>query len=92
MTVADWLEATVPAVAVNVVVALPAATETEAGTVSNGLLLARVTTAPPAGAACDRANVQVDAAPVLKLAGAQDRVLGRMGAVKVKAAVMLTAE
>ena len=39
----------VAAVALNVAEAAPAATVTDAGTVSKGLLLARVTPEPPAG-------------------------------------------
>jgi hypothetical protein len=46
------------AVALNVAVADPAATVTEAKTVSEALLLASVTVDPPAGAVCVRVTVQ----------------------------------
>jgi hypothetical protein len=60
---------TVPAVAVNVFVVVPAATAIEAGTVNNPLLLESVTVAPPAGAAPDRFTVQVDVPLPLRLVG-----------------------
>jgi hypothetical protein len=49
--VAFWVVVRVPAVAVKVAVEATAATVTEAGTVSRGLLAERVTTVPPVGAA-----------------------------------------
>lgn len=49
--VTDWMLVTVPAVAVNVAEVLLAATVTEAGTVSEPLLLDRVAVLPPVGAA-----------------------------------------
>jgi len=45
-------------VAVNAAVKVPAAIVTDAGTVSGDALLASVTTAPPAGAACVSVTVQ----------------------------------
>jgi len=51
VTVALWVVVTVPAVAVKVAELAPAATVTEAGTVSNALLSQRATTLPPDGAA-----------------------------------------
>ena len=51
VTVADWLLAMAPVVALNVAVVDPAATVTEAGTVKVALVLVSVTEAPPAGAA-----------------------------------------
>lgn len=48
---AVWLVVTVPAVAVKVAAAAPAATVTALGTPSAGLLLANATLAPPVGAA-----------------------------------------
>ena len=59
----------VPAVAVNVLDVDPAVTATEAGTVSNPLLLESATVAPPAGAACESVTVQVDVAPLPRLLG-----------------------
>lgn len=59
------------AVAVAVAVVAPAATVTDAGTVSAVLLLESDTTAPPAGAAPDNVTVHVEVALPLKLVGAQ---------------------
>ena len=50
----------VPAVTENVFVVAPAATVTEAGTVTSPLLLDRETMAPPAGAGEDKVIVHVD--------------------------------
>ncbi len=50
--------ARVPVVALKLAVVAAAATVTEAGTVSEVLLLDRVTSAPPAGAAFVRVTVQ----------------------------------
>ena len=61
------------AVALNVAVAAPAATVTDAGTVSEALLLARVTADPPAGAVCDSVTVQVLTALWPRLAGLHER-------------------
>jgi hypothetical protein len=49
--VADWVVVRVPAVAAKVAEVAPAATVTEAGTVSEALLSARATTLPPVEAA-----------------------------------------
>ena len=54
---------TVPPVAVKVAVVEPAATFTEAGTVSDELLEDSVTAEPPDGAACDNITVQVELPP-----------------------------
>jgi hypothetical protein len=51
VTVADWLLDTVVVVTLKAADVPPAATVTEAGTVSVELVLVRVTVAPPAGAA-----------------------------------------
>ena len=51
VTVADWLVARVPVVALKVAVVDPAATVTEAGTVRAVTVLDRVTALPPVGAA-----------------------------------------
>jgi hypothetical protein len=70
VTVALWLPViTAAVVALNVAVVAPAATVTDAGTVSNALLLASATLEPPAGAVCVSATVQVLTALCPKLAG-----------------------
>ena len=79
----------VPAVAVNVLEIDPAATVTEAGTVSRPLLLDSETMAPPAEAACDSVSVQVDVTALPRLAGAQESELGTTGAVNEKTAVLM---
>lgn len=55
------------AVALNVAVAEPDATVTEAGTVSSALLLESVTLVPPAGAVCVSVTVHCDDPPPLRL-------------------------
>jgi hypothetical protein len=60
-------------IAVKVAVVVPAATTTERGTVKIALLLARVTGAPPAGAAWLRLTVQVADALTPKSTGTHDR-------------------
>ena len=57
------------AVALKVAVVEPAATVTEAGTISEALLLARVTDDPPVGAACVSVTVQVLTALCPRLVG-----------------------
>lgn len=73
--VAVWALVSVPVVAVNDALAVPEAIVTEAGTVKAELLLERVTTAPPEGAATERVAVQVEEALLPRLAGAQVRLL-----------------
>ena len=53
-------------------VVAPSATVTLAGTVAAELLLERVTTAPPAGAALPRVTVAVEPVPPVRLAGFSD--------------------
>jgi hypothetical protein len=68
--VALWLLAIeAPAVALNVAVVAPAATVTEAGTVSEALLLASVTLDPPVGAVVFKVTVQLATAPGFRLPG-----------------------
>ena len=62
------------AVALNVVVVAPAATVTDAGTVSEALLLASVTLDPPVGATWVSVTVQVLTALWPMLVGLQARV------------------
>jgi hypothetical protein len=72
VTVAVWLLAIVPAaVALKVAVVAPAATVTDAGTVSEVLLLASVTLDPPVGAAWVSVTVQVLTAFCPRLMGLQ---------------------
>jgi hypothetical protein len=56
-------------VALNVAVVAPAATVTEAGTVSEALLLASVTLDPPVGAVVFKVTVQLATAPGFRLPG-----------------------
>jgi hypothetical protein len=62
------------AVALNVAVVAPAATVTDAGTVSEALLLASVTLDPPVGAVWVRVTVHVLTALCPRLVGLQARV------------------
>ena len=75
------------AVAVKVVVVAPAATVTEAGTVSSVLLLASVTLDPPVGAVCVRVTVQVLTALCPRLAGLHATPDTRTGASRLMVAV-----
>ncbi len=59
----------VPAVTLKVADVAAAATVTDPGTVTTELVLVRVTLAPPAGAAPLKVTVQVELAPVPRLAG-----------------------
>ena len=69
MTVALWSLAMPAVVALNVADVKPAATVTDAGTVSTVLVFVSVTAAPPAGAAFVSVTVQVPEAFGPKLAG-----------------------
>ena len=89
VTVADPLLLIVPAVAVKVAVVAPAATATEAGTVSRPLLLDRVIVAPPDGAAEDRVTVHVELLPVASAVGLHPIELTTMGAVNDTEAVFV---
>jgi hypothetical protein len=66
------------AVALKVAVVDPAAAVTDAGTVSEVLLLASVTAEPPAGAAVFKVTVQLAAVLVFRLTGLQatDEIVG----------------
>ena len=71
--------ATGTVVAVKVAVVAPAATVTVGGTVAAGLLLVRVTMAPPAGAGPLRVTVPVEGLPPTTLVGftvTEDMVTG----------------
>ncbi len=76
------------AVALNVAVVAPAATDTDAGTVSEVLLLASITPDPPAGADWVRVTVHVLTAPCPRLAGIQATPETDAGASRVTAAVL----
>ena len=65
------MSGTAPVVALNVAVKEPAATATEAGTVSTAALLDKATLAPPAGAATVNVMVQVAEAFGPRLTGLQ---------------------
>ena len=80
VTVAAWLLAMTPAVAVNVAVVAAAGTVTDAGTVSKALLLESETSDPPAGAPLESVTVQVDAALLARLVGAQETPVKEAGA------------
>lgn len=69
VTIAFRLLGTVPAVVVNVLLVVPAATKIEAGTVNDPLLLESAMVDPPGGAPPDRFTEQVDVPPPLKLVG-----------------------
>jgi hypothetical protein len=69
VTVAVWLDFTVPAVAVKLAEVAPAGTVTEAGTDRAELLDESVTVAPPAGAACDSVTAQVEVPPEVTVVG-----------------------
>ena len=70
--VAFWSAATPPAVAVKLATVEPAATVTDAGSVRLELLLARLTDAPPAGAAESSVTTQLEEAGPCRDAGAQE--------------------
>src|SRR5690242_18528356 len=76
-----------PAVPAKVALVAPAAIVTDAGTVNFPLLLASVTTAPPATAADERFTVHVVAAPEARLAGAQDNEVSAAGGTSATVAV-----
>ena len=80
VTVAAWLLAMTPAVAVNVAVVAAAGTVTDAGTVSKALLLESETSDPPAGAGFESVTVQVEAALLARLVGAQETPVKEAGA------------
>ena len=75
------------AVAPKVAVVAPTATVTEAGTVSDALLLASVTFDPPTGAVWVRVTVHVLTALCPRLVGLQARVETRTGASRLIVAV-----
>ena len=79
VTMAVWSERSTPVVALKVAAVAPAATGTEAGTVRVGLLLDRLTLAPPVGAALVRMTVQVLAALGPRVVEAQNSEETRTG-------------
>ncbi len=88
VTVAFWLLAMEAAVeALKIAVVAPAATVTDAGTVSEVLLLASVTLDPPAGAAWVSVTVQVLTAPCPRLVGLQAMPDNSTGASRLIVAV-----
>jgi hypothetical protein len=87
VTVALWSLAMPAVVALNVAEVEPAATVTEAGTVSTMLVFVIVTAAPPAGAAFVSVTVQVPEAFGPKLAGQASEDTST-GAIRLKLAVL----
>jgi hypothetical protein len=75
VTIALWSLGIVPAVAENVPVVAPAATVTDGGAVSRGLLLEIVTAAPPAGAAPLNVTVQLALPEAARLVGRHARAV-----------------
>jgi hypothetical protein len=75
------------AVALNVAVVAPAATVTDAGTVTEALLLASVTPDPPAGAGCVSVTVHVPTALGPRLVGVHATPETSTGASRLIAAV-----
>ena len=75
------------AVALKLAVVFPDVTVTDAGTVSNPLLLPSVTLDPPAGATCVRVTVQLLTALCARLVGLQDTPETRTGACRLMVAV-----
>ena len=75
------------AVALKLAVVAPAFTVTDAGTVSNALLLPSVTTVPPAGALWLIVTVQVLTALCPILGGTQATLVTRMGVTRLMLAV-----
>src|SRR5580700_2951547 len=86
-TVPDWLVVIVPTVALKVAEVLFAATVTDAGTVSEALLLESPTALPPDGAAWLSVTVQVLAAPEFTLVGVQASAETSVGAIRFKVAL-----
>jgi len=84
--VAVVLAATAVVVTVNVPVMAPEAIVTEAGTVAHALLLERVTTVPPDGAALASVTVPVEEVKPTTVVGLNDSAV-TVGAVMVKVAV-----
>jgi hypothetical protein len=81
VTVAVWLLAIVPAVAVKVAAVLPDPTVTAAGTVNAVMLQDKETTAPPTGAGASNETVHVSDPPVLNDTGTQLSALTTTGTV-----------
>jgi hypothetical protein len=72
---AIWSVAMDPAVAVKLALVAAAGTDTAAGTVNTGLLLASNTLTPPAAAGVESVTVQDAVEPELRLPGEQDKRL-----------------
>src|SRR5580700_2739882 len=87
VTVPDWLVVIAAAVALKEVEVLLAGTVTDAGTVSDALLLESPTALPPDGAAWLSVTVQVLAAPEFTLVGVQASAETSVGAIRFKVAL-----
>jgi len=81
--VALWFAVTTPALAVNVVELLFAATVTDAGTVSAALFDEIATALPPVGAASFKVIVQVVELPELTVAGLQASEVTTAGSIRL---------
>ena len=89
--VADVWAVTALEVTVNVAVVAPAATVTVLGTLADGSLLLRVTTAPPEGADALRVTVPVELAwPPTTVVGLRVTEVTISGGVTVRVAVWVT--
>jgi hypothetical protein len=86
-TVTDWLLETAAVVALKVAEVTPAATVTDAGTVSAGFVSVRVTAAPPVGAGWVSVTVQALEAFAPRLVGLQASEETSTGATRVMAAL-----
>ncbi len=89
MIVAGVVEETVVVETVKVALSEPAGTVTDAGTVALGLLLASVTTAPPAGAPAVNVTLPVEATPPTTLEGVSVKEPKPVPDVTVRTAVRL---
>ena len=81
------LEIDAAAVALKLAVVFPDVTVTDAGTVSNPLLLPSVTVVPPVGAAEEMVTVHALTALCPRLVGLQDTLETRIGACRLMVAV-----
>jgi hypothetical protein len=81
VTVTDCALLTLPAIAENVAIVVPAATVTEAGTVKSSVLLDNATLAPPEGAGDESVTVHVELAPIPRLVAAHPIELKTAGGV-----------
>ena len=84
---AVWLVVMLATVAVKPAVVAPAETVTEAGTVTEALLLDSDTEAPPLGAPCVSVAVQEEVPGAFTVAGLQETLVRIAGAFRLRVAV-----